>query len=107
MKKIIILFFLTTFSLNSQILSEKNRAVKINEILKNRFENVLPELMDKTGIESDFSKKLKQVSASLTTEASITYLICFIVRFRFFNFSLKISRKCSLLFVANVSTRQL
>lgn len=51
MKKIIILFFLTTFSLNSQILSEKNRAVKINEILKNRFENVLPELMDKTGID--------------------------------------------------------
>lgn len=51
MKKIIILFFLTTFSLNSQILSEKNRAVKINEILKNRFENVLPGLMDKTGID--------------------------------------------------------
>ena len=51
MKKIIILFFLTTFSLNSQILSEKNRAVKINEILKNRFQNVLPELMDKTGID--------------------------------------------------------
>ena len=51
MKKIIILFFLTTFTLNSQILSEKNRAVKINEILKNRFENVLPELMDKTGID--------------------------------------------------------
>ena len=51
MKKIIILFFLTTFSLNSQILSEKNRAVKINEILKNRFENVLPELMDNTGID--------------------------------------------------------
>ena len=51
MKKIIILFFLSTFSLNSQILSEKNRAVKINEILKNRFENVLPELMDKTGID--------------------------------------------------------
>ena len=45
------LFFLTTFSLNSQILSEKNRAVKINEILKNRFENVLPGLMDKTGID--------------------------------------------------------
>ena len=51
MKKIIFLFFLTTFSLNCQILSEKNRAVKINEILKNRFENVLPGLMDKTGID--------------------------------------------------------
>ena len=37
--------------MNSQILSEKNRAVKINEILKNRFENVLPELMDNTGID--------------------------------------------------------
>ena len=51
MKKIIILFFLITFSLNSQILSEKNRAIKINEILKHRFENVLPDLMDKTEID--------------------------------------------------------
>ena len=63
--------------------------------------------IDITGIESDFSKKLKQDSASLTTEASITYLICFIVIFRFFNFSLKVSKKCSLLLVANVSIRQL
>ncbi len=51
MKKIIILFFLTTFSLNSQILSEKDRALKVNEILKYRLENLLPELMDKTGID--------------------------------------------------------
>ena len=51
MKKIIILIFLITFSLNSQILSEKERALEINEILKNRFENVLPELMDKTDID--------------------------------------------------------
>ena len=51
MKKIIILIFMTTFSLNSQILNEKERAVKINQILKNRFDNVLPELMDKTEIE--------------------------------------------------------
>lgn len=51
MKKIIILFFLTTFSLNSQILSEKERALKVNEILKYRLENLLPELMDKTGID--------------------------------------------------------
>ena len=48
MKKIIILIFMTTFSLNSQILNEKERADKINQILKNRFDNVLPELMDKT-----------------------------------------------------------
>ena len=46
MKKIIILFFLTTFSLNSQILSEKNRAVKINEILKSFFKNIQIQLVD-------------------------------------------------------------
>ena len=51
MKKIIILIFISTFSLNSQILNERERANKINEILKNRFENVLPQLMDKTGID--------------------------------------------------------
>ena len=51
MKKIIILIFLLSQSLNSQILSEKQRANKINEILKYRFENVLPELMDKTEID--------------------------------------------------------
>ena len=51
MKKIIILIFMTTFSLNSQILNEKERADKINKILKNRFDNVLPELMDKTEID--------------------------------------------------------
>ena len=51
MKKIIILIFMTTFSLNSQILNERERANKINEILKNRFDNVLPELMDKTEID--------------------------------------------------------
>ena len=37
--------------MNSQILNEKERANKINEILKNRFDNVLPELMDKTEID--------------------------------------------------------
>ena len=42
---------MTTFSLNSQILNEKERADKINQILKNRFDNVLPELMDKTEID--------------------------------------------------------
>ena len=51
MKKIFVLFFLLTLPLNSQILSEKKRAQKINQILKNRYENVLPVLMDKTGID--------------------------------------------------------
>ena len=51
MKKIFVLFFLLTLPLNSQILSEKKRAQKINQILKNRYENVLPGLMDKTGID--------------------------------------------------------
>ena len=73
MKKIIILFFLTTFSLNSQILSEKNRAVKINEILKNRFENVLPELMDNTGIDIsvDPSGQFKYTSSLLETGGDV------------------------------------
>ena len=42
---------MTTFSLNSQILNEKERADKINQILKSRFDNVLPDLMDKTEID--------------------------------------------------------
>ncbi|MBT6636046.1 MAG: M24 family metallopeptidase [Flavobacteriaceae bacterium] len=52
MKKIFYLVFLFTVTLNSQnILEEKERAKVINEILKDRFENVLPKLMDKTGID--------------------------------------------------------
>ena len=52
MKKIFYLVFLFTVALNSQnILDEKERAKVINEILKDRFENVLPKLMDKTGID--------------------------------------------------------
>ena len=52
MKKIFYLVFLFTVALNSQnILEEKERAKVINEILKDRFENVLPKLMDKTGID--------------------------------------------------------
>ena len=51
MKKIIILIFLISNSFNAQILNEKDRAQKINEILKYRFENVLPDLMDKTDID--------------------------------------------------------
>jgi Xaa-Pro aminopeptidase len=52
MKKIFYLVFLFTVTLNSQnILEEKERAKVINEILKDRFENVLPKLMDRTGID--------------------------------------------------------
>ena len=51
MKKIIIIIFLISSSMFGQILNEKERADKINEILKYRFENVLPHLMDKTDID--------------------------------------------------------
>ena len=51
MKKIIILIFFISSSFNAQILDEKDRAQKINEILKYRFENILPDLMDKTDID--------------------------------------------------------
>jgi len=52
MKKVFYVVFLFTLSLNSQnILDEKERARVINEILKDRFENVLPKLMDRTGID--------------------------------------------------------
>ena len=52
MKKVFYVVFLFTFTLNSQIiLDEKERAKVVNEILKERFENVLPKLMDRTGID--------------------------------------------------------
>ena len=51
MKKIITIIFLISYSMVGQILNEKERANKINEILKYRFENILPELMDKTDID--------------------------------------------------------
>ena len=51
MKKIIILIFIVSNSFNAQILNEKDRASKINEFLKYRFENLLPDLMDKTDID--------------------------------------------------------
>ena len=51
MKKIISIIFLISYSTFGQILNEKERANKINEILKYRFENILPELMDKTDID--------------------------------------------------------
>ena len=51
MKKIIIIIFLISSSMFGQILNEKERANKTNEILKYRFENILPQLMDKTDID--------------------------------------------------------
>tara|TARA_B100001287_G_scaffold146863_2_gene123636 strand:+ start:1337 stop:2653 length:1317 start_codon:yes stop_codon:yes gene_type:complete len=51
LKKILIIIFLASNSFFPQILDEKERAEKINQILKDRFENVLPALMDKAGID--------------------------------------------------------
>ena len=52
MKKVFYLVFLFTVTLNSQnILDEKERAKVVNEVLTDRFENVLPKLMDRTGID--------------------------------------------------------
>ena len=52
MKKVFYVVLLFTISLNSQnILNERERANVINEILKDRFNNLLPELMDRTGID--------------------------------------------------------
>jgi Xaa-Pro aminopeptidase len=51
MKKLIIIIFLITFSANAQILEQRDRALKINDVLKDRFDNLLPKLMDKTEID--------------------------------------------------------
>ena len=51
MKKLFIVIFLIGFSMNGQILDQRERAVKINEILKYRFENLLPKLMDQAEID--------------------------------------------------------
>ena len=51
MKKLIIIIFLITFSANAQILEQRDRALKINGVLKDRFDNLLPKLMDKTDID--------------------------------------------------------
>ena len=44
---ILLLFFLCT-SIQSQILNERERAAAIDMVLKDRFENLLPQLMDRT-----------------------------------------------------------
>ena len=52
MKKVFYVIFFFGLSLNSQnILNERERAVVVNEILKDRFDNLLPKLMDRTGID--------------------------------------------------------
>lgn len=52
MKKIILLFFLSTIYLtNAQILSERDRAKLKDEILEDKFQNLLPQLMDRAEID--------------------------------------------------------
>jgi len=52
MKKIFLLLILITFKIDAQqILPERERARVVDEILADRFNNLLPELMDKTGID--------------------------------------------------------
>ncbi|MFC7357588.1 M24 family metallopeptidase [Jejudonia soesokkakensis] len=51
MKNLFFLFCCITISLNAQILSERNRADLKNEILVDRFDNLLPQLMDRAGID--------------------------------------------------------
>ncbi|WP_010229792.1 M24 family metallopeptidase [Gillisia marina] len=51
MYKFLFLFLCFGFSLNAQILSEKNRAEVIDNILQDKFENLLPDLMERTGID--------------------------------------------------------
>ena len=51
MKKILIIYLLFSLSMQAQIISEKDRAALRDEILADRFNELLPELMDKTGID--------------------------------------------------------
>jgi len=51
MYKTLLFFLCLSFSLNAQIFSEKNRAEVVDEILQDRFENLLPDLMDRSGID--------------------------------------------------------
>ena len=50
-KTAILLFLLITVSMNAQILSERDRATMRDEILADRFTNLLPKLMDETDFE--------------------------------------------------------
>lgn len=52
MKKIFLLIFFLSFTIYSQqILPERERAQVVDEILADRFNNLLPKLMDRTGID--------------------------------------------------------
>lgn len=51
MKKILIIYLLFSISMQAQIMSEKDRAALRDEILADRFNELLPELMDRTGID--------------------------------------------------------
>ncbi|PKA84548.1 Xaa-Pro aminopeptidase [Ulvibacter sp. MAR_2010_11] len=51
MKSILLLSLLFTISVSAQILSERDRAVLKDEILADRFDNLLPQLMDASEIE--------------------------------------------------------
>lgn len=52
MKKVYFIVFLITLQINAQrILPERERAVVVDEILADRFNNLLPQLMDRTGID--------------------------------------------------------
>jgi Xaa-Pro aminopeptidase len=52
MKKLILVFLIFTLQIHAQqIIPEKERAVVIDEILADRFNNLLPKLMDRTGID--------------------------------------------------------
>lgn len=51
MKRILFIVVFLSFSVQSQILTEFERARLKDEILKDRFENLLPDLMDRTGID--------------------------------------------------------
>ena len=52
MKPLYIILFFLSIQLNAQqILPERQRAEVIDNILKDRFNNILPKLMDDTGID--------------------------------------------------------
>lgn len=51
MKKLFILFVFFHFASQAQILPQRQRAVAIDMMLKDRFDHLLPQLMDRTGID--------------------------------------------------------
>mgnify|MGYP001591119707 CR=1 FL=1 len=51
MKFLLFLVFSFSLTLSSQVLPEKDRAILKDEILADRFDNLLPQLMDKTDLD--------------------------------------------------------